>query len=39
MESEVSDDWMWPGPEWFDNDHPVDANGKPARPETMHREI
>lgn len=39
MESEVSDDWMWPGPEWFDNDHPLDADGKPALPETMHREI
>lgn len=35
----VSDDWMWPGPEWFDNDHPLDAEGRPALPETLPREI
>jgi hypothetical protein len=35
----VSDDWMWPGPEWFDNEHPLDAQGRPALPETLHREI
>lgn len=35
----VSDGWMWPGPEWFDNDHPLDANGQPALPETLPREL
>lgn len=35
----VSDDWMWPGPEWFDNDHPVGNDGRPATPETLPREI
>lgn len=35
----VSDGWMWPGPEWFDNDHPVDAEGRPATPRTLPREI
>lgn len=36
---EISDGWMWPGPEWFDNDHPLDAEGRPALPETLPREI
>lgn len=35
----VSDGWMWPGPEWFDNDHPVGEDGRPATPETLPREI
>ena len=35
----VSDDWMWPGPEWFDNDHPMGDDGQPATPETLPREI
>ncbi len=35
----ISDGWMWPGPEWFDNDHPEDADGRPALPETLPREI
>ena len=35
----ISDDWMWPGPEWFDNDHPMGTDGKPATPETLPREI
>ena len=35
---EVSDGWMWVGPEWFDNDHPVDPEGRPALPETLPRE-
>jgi hypothetical protein len=35
----VSDDWMWPGPEWFDNDHPVGSDGRPATPETLPREL
>lgn len=35
----VSDEWMWNGPEWFDNDHPKDAQGRPATPETLSREI
>jgi hypothetical protein len=35
----VSDDWMWSGPEWFDNDHPMGDDGKPATPETLPREI
>jgi len=36
---EVSDAWMWVGPEWFDNDHPVDAEGRPALPETLPRPL
>jgi hypothetical protein len=36
---EVSDDWMWEGPEWFDNDHPVGADGRPATPETLPRDL
>ena len=35
----MSDGWMWPGPEWFDNDHPKGPDGKPATPETLPREI
>ncbi|MEI2697042.1 MAG: hypothetical protein V9E94_01410 [Microthrixaceae bacterium] len=27
-----------PGPEWFDNDHPVGSDGRPATPETLPRE-
>lgn len=34
----IVDDWMWPGPEWFDNDHPKDADGRPATPQTLSRE-
>jgi hypothetical protein len=37
MEAEVADDWFWVGPEWFDNDHPKDAKGRPAMPETLRR--
>ena len=29
----------WPGPDWFDNDHPIDAEGRPATPETLPREL
>ena len=29
---EVADDWMWPGPEWFDNDHPVGKRRAPGHP-------
>lgn len=36
---EVSDGWMWPGPEWFDNEHPTGIDGRPALPETLPREI
>ena len=36
---EVSDGWMWPGPEWFDNDHPLDPEGRPALPETLPRKL
>jgi hypothetical protein len=39
VKTEVSDGWMWPGPEWFDNDHPVGSDGRPATPETLPREI
>lgn len=39
LEAEVSDGWMWPGPEWFDNDHPIGSDGKPATPETLPREL
>ena len=39
MEAEVSDGWFWPGAEWFDNDHPKDAEGRPATPETLPREL
>jgi hypothetical protein len=39
VKCEISDDWMWPGPEWFDNDHPLDAEGRPALPETLPRQI
>jgi hypothetical protein len=35
----ISDGWMWPGPEWFDNDHPEGSDGRPALPETLPREI
>ncbi len=31
--------WLEPGPDWFDNDHPLDADGNPATPETMPREL
>ncbi len=34
----VSNDWMWSGPEWFDNDHPTGSDGRPATPETLPRE-
>jgi hypothetical protein len=37
MDAEVSDGWFWSGPEWFDNDHPVGADGRPATPETLPR--
>ena len=33
----VCDDWWWSGPEWFDTDHPLDADGRPATPETLRR--
>ncbi len=33
-----SDSWMWPGPEWFDNDHPTGSDGNPATPETLPRD-
>lgn len=36
---EFSDGWMWPGPEWFDNEHPQDSEGRPAVPETLPREL
>ncbi len=36
---EVADGWMWPGPEWFDNDHPTGADGRPATPETLPRDL
>lgn len=36
---ELSDDWMWVGPDWFDDEHPVDADGKPALPETLGRDL
>jgi hypothetical protein len=35
----VSDDWMWPGPDWFDNDHPAGNDGRPATPDTLPRDI
>ena len=38
LTSEVCDDWFWVGPEWFDNDHPKDAEGRPALVETLPRE-
>ncbi len=38
-DAELSDGWMWPGPEWFDTVHPKDSDGKPARPETLPRAI
>lgn len=31
--------WLTPGPDWFDNDHPLDSSGNPATPETMPREL
>ncbi len=34
----VSDGWMWPGPEWFDNDHPKGGDGRPATPDTLPRD-
>jgi hypothetical protein len=39
LTAEVCDDWFWTGPEWFDNDHPKDADGRPALPETLPREL
>ena len=36
--TEVADGWMWPGPEWFDNDHPIGNDGRPATPETLPRD-
>ncbi|MFZ4517051.1 MAG: hypothetical protein ACOYOP_01595 [Microthrixaceae bacterium] len=38
LDAEVADDWMWVGPEWFDNDHPTGSDGRPATPETLRRE-
>ena len=38
-EVELVDDWLWSGPEWFDNDHPTGNDGRPATPETLPREI
>ena len=38
-EMSLADDWMWPGPEWFDNDHTLDADGRPALPETLPRAL
>ena len=31
--------WLKPGPDWFDNDHPLDADGNKATPETLTREL
>ena len=39
IEFETSDGWMWPGPDWFDNEHPIDVDGRPAVPETLVREL
>ena len=39
LDAEVSDDWFRVGPEWFDNDHPVDADGRPATPDTLPRQL
>jgi len=39
IEFETSDDWMWPGPDWFDNDHPHDSEGRHATPDTLVREL
>ena len=33
------DDWFWEGPEYFDNDHPKDSNGRPGTPATLRREL
>ena len=33
----ICDDWWWSGPEWFDTDHPLDADGRPATPDTLRR--
>ncbi len=33
------DDWFWEGPEYFDNDHPKDADGQPATPDTLPRAL
>ena len=37
--AEIVDDWFWEGPEWFDNDHPKDAEGRPATPDTLPRRL
>lgn len=39
LSAEVSDGWFWSGPEWFDNDHPVGPDGRPATPETLPRQL
>ena len=33
----ICDGWWWAGPEWFDADHPLDADGRPATPNTLRR--
>jgi hypothetical protein len=38
-DAEVSDGWFWSGPEWFDNDHPVGADGRPGTPATLPRTL
>ena len=39
LSSEVCNSWLYVGDEWFDNDHPLDAEGNKALPETMSREV
>ena len=38
-EFEVSDSWMWPGADRFDNDHVLDADGNKGLPDTAVREL
>ncbi|MFI5044002.1 MAG: GNAT family N-acetyltransferase [Acidimicrobiales bacterium] len=38
-DAEMCDDWWWSGAEWFDTDHPLDADGRPATPETLRRTL
>lgn len=37
--SVLCNDWMTVGDEWFDNDHPLDAEGNKALPDTLRRKV
>ena len=38
-EAVMADDWYWSGPEWFDNDHPLDASDRLGTVESLPRPL